>query len=76
MVVDFLSAVSFIVGVVFDCFTNIRRGFGPHKKNLIYFLIKQVGVHTPSILLCASPLSPYRYKVRNAKLRQKYETKK
>jgi hypothetical protein len=65
-----------MVVVVFDCFTNIRRGFLIHKKNLIYFLIKQGGVHTPTILQTAALYPLIIMKYVRAKVQQKYETKK
>jgi hypothetical protein len=48
-----LSAVVFIVVVLFDCFTNIRQGFSIYKKNLIYFFYK-VGwsIHSKHSIMC------------------------
>jgi hypothetical protein len=53
-------------------FYKYTEGIWFTQEKSYIFLYKQVGVHTPSILLRASPLSPHRYKVhRGAKLQQK-----
>ena len=47
-----------------------------HTNKILFIFLLQVGVYTPSIVFNASPLSPYRYKVREHKGTEKIPYKK